>query len=176
MANTNVTMRIDENLKSQLQELVSNLGMDMTTFFTMAAKQAVREQALPFHPDMNVGRYSDKAYQMAMRKGEVWFVEFPLEEDASRIINRPVIVLDENVLGVLSVKITKHKVRKEDPYDIPIIYWSEAGLRLASTARVSKVTVLNKDSFIFKIGNLHNDDMDRIEAMYSKFLEDNNII
>lgn len=49
-----------------------------------------------------------------MRKGEVWFVEFPLEEDASRIINRPVIVLDENVLGVLSVKITKHKVRKED--------------------------------------------------------------
>ena len=110
-----------------------------------------------------------------MRKGEVWFVEFPLEEDASRIINRPVIVLDENVLGVLSVKITKHKVRKEDPYDIPIIYWSEAGLRLASTARVSKVTVLNKDSFIFKIGNLHNDDMDRIEAMYSKFLEDNNI-
>ena len=66
MANTNVTMRIDENLKIQLQELVSNLGMDMTTFFTMAAKQAVREQALPFHPDMNVGRYSDKAYQMAM--------------------------------------------------------------------------------------------------------------
>lgn len=48
MANTNVTMRIDETLKAQLQELMSNLGMDMTTFFTMAAKQAVREQALPF--------------------------------------------------------------------------------------------------------------------------------
>ena len=26
MANTNVTMRIDETLKSQLQELMSNLG------------------------------------------------------------------------------------------------------------------------------------------------------
>ncbi len=49
MANTNVAMRIDETLKSQLQELMSNLGLDMTTFFTMAAKQAVREQALPFH-------------------------------------------------------------------------------------------------------------------------------
>ena len=35
MANTNVTMRIDEQLKSQLQELMSNLGLDMTTFFTM---------------------------------------------------------------------------------------------------------------------------------------------
>ena len=56
-----------------------------------------------------------------MNKGEVWFVEFPLEEDESKSINRPVIVLDENILGVLSVKITKHKARKEDPYDIPII-------------------------------------------------------
>lgn len=32
MATTNITMRIDEELKAQLQELVSNLGMDMTTF------------------------------------------------------------------------------------------------------------------------------------------------
>ena len=54
MATTNITMRIDENLKAQLQELLSNLGLDMTTFFTMAAKQAVREQALPFNVTMNV--------------------------------------------------------------------------------------------------------------------------
>ena len=67
MANTNITMRIDENLKTQLQELMSELGMDMTTFFTMAAKQAVREQALPFHPDMNAGIYGLKAYKLAMQ-------------------------------------------------------------------------------------------------------------
>lgn len=53
MATTSVTMRIDENLKTQLQDLMSNLGLDMTTFFTMAAKQAVREQALPFTPNMD---------------------------------------------------------------------------------------------------------------------------
>lgn len=67
MANTNVTMRIDETLKTQLQELMSNLGMDMTTFFTMAAKQAVREQALPFKPDMNTGIYGLQAYKLAMQ-------------------------------------------------------------------------------------------------------------
>lgn len=66
MANTNVTMRIDENLKAQLQDLMSNLGMDMTTFFTLAAKQAVREQALPFQPKM-IGNYNKKAYQLAMK-------------------------------------------------------------------------------------------------------------
>ena len=48
MATTNITMRIDETLKTQLQELVSDLGMDMTTFFTISAKQAVREQRIPF--------------------------------------------------------------------------------------------------------------------------------
>lgn len=53
MANTSVTVSIDETLKSQLQELMSDLGLDITTFFTMAAKQAVREQALPFKPNMN---------------------------------------------------------------------------------------------------------------------------
>lgn len=106
-------------------------------------------------------------------KGEVWFVEFPLEEDNSQTINRPVIVLDENTLGVLSVKITKHSPRREDPYDTPIIYWQEANLRLASTARISKVTLLSQDSFIFKIGSLHQDDLNRVEEMYQKYLEEN---
>ena len=106
-------------------------------------------------------------------KGEVWFVEFPLEEDNTQTINRPVVVLDENVLGVLSVKITKHFPRQEDPYDIPILYWEEANLRLASTARVTKVYLLSRDSFIFKIGDLHQDDFRRVELMYHKYLEDN---
>ena len=54
MAITNITMRMDEELKSQVQELVSNLGMDMTTFFTLYAKQAVRVQGIPFEISMRV--------------------------------------------------------------------------------------------------------------------------
>ena len=54
MATVNVTMRMDEKLKAQLQELVSNLGMDMTTFFTISAKQAVREQRIPFSISMEI--------------------------------------------------------------------------------------------------------------------------
>lgn len=54
MATTNITMRIDEGLKAQLQELVSDLGMDMTTFFTISAKQAVREQRIPFEISRNL--------------------------------------------------------------------------------------------------------------------------
>lgn len=66
MAKTNITIRIDEKLKGELQKLMSNLGMDLTTFFTLAAKQAVREQALPFKPRMINQTYTEKAYQLAM--------------------------------------------------------------------------------------------------------------
>ncbi len=66
MASTNITIRIDENLKAQLQDLMSDLGMDLTTFFTVAAKQAVREQALPFQPKRIQNDYSLKAYQLAL--------------------------------------------------------------------------------------------------------------
>ncbi len=48
MATTNITMRMDAGVKAQLQDLMSDLGLDMTTFFTMAAKQAIREQRIPF--------------------------------------------------------------------------------------------------------------------------------
>lgn len=33
---------------------MSDLGLDMTTFFTMAAKQAIREQRIPFEISMNI--------------------------------------------------------------------------------------------------------------------------
>ena len=39
--------------------------MDMTTFFVMTAKQAIREQALPFQPSLNTGIYSEKVYEFA---------------------------------------------------------------------------------------------------------------
>lgn len=104
-------------------------------------------------------------------KGEVWFVGFPLEEDPNQILNRPVVVLDEDTLGVLSVKVTKHKVRAEDPYDTPILYWQQAHLRFASTARVSKVMTLNPEAFLMKIGDLHPDDLLQIEEVYMNFVK-----
>lgn len=54
MATTNITMRIDAGIKAQLQELMSDLGLDMTTFFTMAAKQAIREQRIPFEVSRDI--------------------------------------------------------------------------------------------------------------------------
>lgn len=52
MATTNITMRIDEELKAQAEKLFSELGLNMSSAFTIFAKQAVREQGIPFEISM----------------------------------------------------------------------------------------------------------------------------
>jgi mRNA-degrading endonuclease toxin of MazEF toxin-antitoxin module len=109
---------------------------------------------------------------MGYKRGEVWFVAFPLEEDPDQFTNRPVIVLDEQILGVLSVKVTKHKPRENDKYDTPILYWQQAKLRFASTARISKTMILDRDAFLVKLGDLHPDDLKSIEEQYMKYVSE----
>lgn len=54
MSMTSATFRMDSMLKDELRELLDNLGLDMSTFFVMTAKQAVREQGIPFKITMDV--------------------------------------------------------------------------------------------------------------------------
>ena len=48
MANINVTIRMDEQLKAQADELFADLGLSLSSAITMFVKQAVREQRIPF--------------------------------------------------------------------------------------------------------------------------------
>ncbi len=48
MASVNVTIRMDENDKKNAEKLFSELGLTMNAAFNMFAKQAIREQAIPF--------------------------------------------------------------------------------------------------------------------------------
>lgn len=48
MATTNVTIRMDTELKKQAEELFSELGLSMTAALTVFLKQAVYEQGIPF--------------------------------------------------------------------------------------------------------------------------------
>ena len=43
-----VSFRMDDALKKQADELFNDLGMNLTTAFTIFVKQAVREQGIPF--------------------------------------------------------------------------------------------------------------------------------
>ena len=48
MANINVTIRIDEDLKKQADELFDDLGMSFTTAINVFVRQCVREERVPF--------------------------------------------------------------------------------------------------------------------------------
>ena len=48
MAQTNVNIRMDEELKNQFDSFCSDIGMSMTTAFCVFAKKAVRERRIPF--------------------------------------------------------------------------------------------------------------------------------
>lgn len=48
MAQTNINIRIDDGLKQQFDHLCNELGLNMTTAFTIFAKTMVRQQRIPF--------------------------------------------------------------------------------------------------------------------------------
>lgn len=48
MAQANINVRMDENLKHDMEDLCQRLGMNLTTAITVFFKKAVLEQGLPF--------------------------------------------------------------------------------------------------------------------------------
>ena len=48
MASTNINIRMDADLKRQFEAFCTDMGMSMTTAFTIFAKKAVREDRIPF--------------------------------------------------------------------------------------------------------------------------------
>lgn len=48
MATTSITIRMDENLKKQAEVLFEEMGLNMTTAFTIFTKAVVRQNKIPF--------------------------------------------------------------------------------------------------------------------------------
>lgn len=48
MAQTNINIRMDENLKKQFDAFCSEIGMNMSTAINIFVKKVVREQRIPF--------------------------------------------------------------------------------------------------------------------------------
>ncbi len=48
MAQTMVNFRMDEELKKEMEQICKELGMSMSTAFTIFAKKMTREKRIPF--------------------------------------------------------------------------------------------------------------------------------
>lgn len=58
MAQTNLNIRMDDELKQDFDKLCENIGMSMTTAICIFAKKAVAEQRIPFEVTANDPFYS----------------------------------------------------------------------------------------------------------------------
>jgi addiction module RelB/DinJ family antitoxin len=48
MASTNINVRVDSELKANAQDVLGNLGMDLSTAISVYLKQIVYNKAIPF--------------------------------------------------------------------------------------------------------------------------------
>lgn len=103
--------------------------------------------------------------------GEIWYANFPLEEDPSIYIKRPIIIADICLPNILAIKVTKHKPRINDQYDTSIMKYREAGLKLPSTARISKIVIINVSQISSRKGKLHPLDYNLIFNKLNEFSE-----
>lgn len=58
MAQTTFTVRMDADTKRDFNKLCNNIGLTMSTAFSIFAKKAVSEQRIPFELTVNVDPFS----------------------------------------------------------------------------------------------------------------------
>lgn len=68
MSQTNVNIRMDEDLKKQFDAFCSDVGMNMTTAFCIFAKTAVRERKIPFEISAESDPFYSPANMERLRK------------------------------------------------------------------------------------------------------------
>ena len=99
----NVNFRMDAELKRNMEELCDDLGMSMTTAFTIFAKRMTRERRIPF--DVSADRFYSESNMRYLngiandvREGRAHFTEHALLEMKIRELS-----LGGQSLGGLSV-------------------------------------------------------------------------
>lgn len=72
MANVNINIRIDAELKKQFENFCEDMGMTMTTAFTLFAKKTVREYRIPFEIGGDVPNSTTRAAMEAADNGDMY--------------------------------------------------------------------------------------------------------
>lgn len=86
MAQTNLSIRIDEDLKQEFDLLCESIGMSMTTAICIFAKKAVSERRIPFDVTANDPFYSESNMRYLetvirdIKTGKAHFAEHDLIE------------------------------------------------------------------------------------------------
>ncbi|GIP08854.1 hypothetical protein J1TS5_10240 [Paenibacillus macerans] len=95
---------------------------------------------------------------MLHNRGDVYLVLYPFD-DKEREKLRPGIILHTENNRSIVIKVTSHAERTNDPGDLELRYWREAGLKEPSVARCSQFAPLDHSKIREYIGKLHDEDL-----------------
>lgn len=109
---------------------------------------------------------------------EIWFADFPFEEDKTKVKKRPVVVLEisDDFIEILGVKVTSKPARSVgrsktiSEYEVALFYWQEEGLDRPSIVRIDKMQTIQTSYLHYKIGNLHRHDWYNIKTKAKKYM------
>jgi mRNA interferase MazF len=93
---------------------------------------------------------------MTLRPGEVVLIRIGFHQTPGGKLRPAVVLLDSGDNDFVDAPINSHPARSD--FDVEIRDWRQAGLNVASTIRVNKLTVLAKDEVVRRIGNLASAD------------------
>jgi mRNA interferase MazF len=89
---------------------------------------------------------------MTLRPGEVVLIRIDFHQTAGGKVRPAVVLLDAGDDDFVAAPVTSHPTRSS--FDLAIHQWREAGLNVASTIRVHKLTVLAKDEIVRRLDEL----------------------
>ena len=65
---TTVSLRFEDSMKRELDEMCSEMGMNLTTFFMVYAKRALRDRRIPFDITAPIDPFCSKSNMDQIRK------------------------------------------------------------------------------------------------------------
>ena len=96
--------------------------------------------------------------------GEVWLADIPFTNGTASKL-RPVLVLWTDAADVVVAAITSAQPRT--PTDVALQNWAAAGLRVASTARMSRLDCLEQTLLRRRLGALTPADAGRVKLVWA---------
>lgn len=103
-----------------------------------------------------------------MKKGDVVLLSFPFTDLKGKKI-RPALILMVSDLDVIVAFITT-QFKWQNQYDIQLECDDRNGLKKTSLLRLSKITTLDKDLILGKLGELNKNDIQLINSNLLKLL------
>jgi len=119
MAQTNLTIRIDEDVKQEAEKLFNRIGLNMSSAINVFFRQSIREQSIPFelkpYDDYNAGEDLARIRRSVRQSGESKIIIFTVDElmvmEEGEILQRAKDFLERNKGDI--VKGSSKRTREE---------------------------------------------------------------